>query len=81
MARVKELSLRGCSHLKILIYGFGSEISVFYQQVIAHSLIVWDHILPTEQWLLNYLPDVVSENAFSRPINETHDGLDYETHR
>ena len=49
--------------------------------MIAHSLVTWDTILPTEEWLTNHLPPIVEENAFQRPANGRYERLDYETMR
>jgi len=42
---------------------------------------MWETVLPTDQWLLGYLPDVVAKYAFKRPSQQVSSSVDYETHR
>lgn len=53
----------------------------FVTQVISRCLIMWDHMLPTTEWLHSLLPPIVSAYAFKRTQASSRNKIDYETVR
>ncbi|RZF37721.1 hypothetical protein LSTR_LSTR003132 [Laodelphax striatellus] len=45
-------------------------------RILARGLILWDEILPTEEWVESHVPDVIRPYCLVKPVEEN---IDYET--
>lgn len=48
-------------------------------RAVSHSLVFWDRIQPSEEWIEAVLPPVVSQHAFQRRRVDDSGDIDYET--